>query len=69
MPIRKMLPLFCLLLTMCSSNVLAAIDLLSTSDTWAQVLVGNKFDPGQDTQALAAVDLTGFATTPLLYEI
>ena len=67
MPIRKMLPLFCLLLTMCSYNALAAIDLLSTSDTWAQVLVGNKFDPGQDTQALAAVDLTGFGTMPLFY--
>ncbi|MEN8169254.1 MAG: JDVT-CTERM domain-containing protein [Pseudomonadota bacterium] len=50
-----------------SSPALAAIDLASPSDTWSSVLVGDNFDPGQDTQAVAAVDLTGFGTTPLFY--
>ena len=56
--------LFALLLSMPASG---AIDLTSASDTWSSVLVGDNFDQGQDTQAAAAVDLTGFGTTPLFF--
>ncbi len=56
--------LFALLLSMPASG---AIDLTSASDTWSSVLVGDNFDQGQDTQAAAAVDLTGFGTMPLFF--
>ncbi|RDH80768.1 MAG: hypothetical protein DIZ80_17230 [endosymbiont of Galathealinum brachiosum] len=64
--LNKYITLF-ILSILFTSPAHAVIDLQSSSDTWAEVLVGNNFDPGQDTQAVAAVDLTGFGTTPLFY--
>ncbi len=39
----------------------------SASSNWSPTLVGAKFDPGQDTQATAAIDLVGNAANPLMY--
>ncbi|MCK4704446.1 MAG: hypothetical protein KAT90_03105, partial [Gammaproteobacteria bacterium] len=50
-----------------STTVFSAIDLSSSSSTWSVVLDGNKFDPGQDIQASAAVDLLGYGGSPLFY--
>lgn len=47
--------------------VLANIDLTSPGSDWTPVLAGDQLDPGQDTQATASVDLTGYSDTPLFY--
>ena len=42
-------------------------DMSSASTNFFEVLKGANFDPGQDTQATAAVDLTGDANNAMLY--
>jgi hypothetical protein len=44
-----------------------AISLGASSASWVPVLVGAKFDPGQDTQATSAIDLQGNTQNPLMY--
>lgn len=56
-----------LVLLLVSNNLFAAIDLTSASSAWSEVLVGGNFDPGEDQQAAASVDLTGFGAVPLFY--
>ncbi|MBF0307853.1 MAG: DUF4347 domain-containing protein, partial [Alphaproteobacteria bacterium] len=49
------------------SFLTATIDLSAASSSWTAVLTGAAFDPGQDLQAQAAIDLQGNASNPLLY--
>ena len=58
---------FLLTLLLSSFQLSAAVDLTAASSSWVTVLVGPNFDVGQDTQATAAVDLTGFGAVPLFY--
>ena len=53
--------------TLFSASAFAAIDLTTVSTSWTTVLVGDKFDPGNDQQATASIDVLGNATNPMFY--
>ena len=66
--VRKILPLFCLLLMMHTYNATAATTDLVGSGSWSALLVGAKFDPYSDTQASkAGTEIVGNITHPSFY--
>ena len=68
MSIRKLLPLFGLLVTVHSYNVAAATTDLVGSSSWSALMVGAKFDPYSDTQAnKAGTEIVGNITHPSFY--